>query len=85
MKELISNDIFSYIFKGIKIKELNKVRNFNVVPMIQSRTAINNPFYYYRHIEKFEDCDVLEVVRGNEDLLLEYIRKVLIKEIEKDD
>jgi len=84
MKELTSKDIFGYIFSNIKLKELNELRGFNIIPMIKDRTAINDPFYFYKNIENFEDVTVIEVVKNNEDLLLEYLRKLLIKEIEKD-
>lgn len=72
-----------YIFSNIKLRELKKVKSFNVLDMIKDREYKLNAFKYTGFTEdQFEEMNVVNVIDGNESLFLEYLRKLLIERID---
>ena len=75
-------NILNYIYSNIKLKELNNVRSFNIFNLIKDRELKRNFFTYFEHTdEQFGDLYVVDIIKDNEDLLTEYLRKVLVEKI----
>jgi glutaredoxin-related protein len=75
-------NILYNIFSNIKLKELSKVKSFNIFDLIKDREFKRNYFKYENYTNKqIGDLFVADIIKGNEDLLIEYLRKILVEKI----
>lgn len=75
--------ILAMIFKNIKIKDLKKKGTFNIVSMLKDREM--KAWRYYEsenketYFDDFDERDVIEFIPGSEDILMEYLRRLIIQ------
>jgi hypothetical protein len=76
-------NILRNIFNNIKIKDLKQTTTFNIVSMLQDSEKRTWKYYESKnkesYFDNFDDRDVNEMIEGNEGILMEYLRRLIIR------